>query len=143
MAYILRSLVRKFRILQIRRIDLFKFKIFQTILRNQSSLTPIFCERFIFISQTSSDVIDLTGVFYQTIFQYILNGYFVLNNGNKKGTFWAYVKYDKIYMCVVLVYFLTSRNYVCFLKFLTVRYIVGFVNKTSRDKTESGNGSIG
>jgi len=28
---------------------------------------------------TSSDVIDLTGVFYQTKFQHILNGNFVLN----------------------------------------------------------------
>jgi len=28
--------------MQIRRIDLSKFKIFQTILRNQSTLTPIF-----------------------------------------------------------------------------------------------------
>jgi len=42
----------------------------------------VFREQFIFILQTSSDVIDLTGVFYQTIFQYISNGYFVLNKGN-------------------------------------------------------------
>ena len=42
MAYILRPLVRKFGILQIRRIDLFKFEIFQTILRKQSTLTPNF-----------------------------------------------------------------------------------------------------
>ena len=31
-----------FRILQIRHIDLTKFELFQTILRNQSTLTPIF-----------------------------------------------------------------------------------------------------
>jgi len=33
------------------------------------------------ILQTSSDVIDLTCVCYQTIFQHILNGTFVLNKG--------------------------------------------------------------
>ena len=33
-----------------------------------------FREQYIFI--------DLTGLFYQKIFQYILNGYFVLNQGN-------------------------------------------------------------
>ena len=38
--------------------------------------------RKFFILQTSSDVIDLTGVFYQTIFQYILNGYFISNKEN-------------------------------------------------------------
>jgi len=42
MTYISRPLVRKFRILQIRRIDLSKFELFQTILRNQSTLTTIF-----------------------------------------------------------------------------------------------------
>ena len=41
----------------------------------------IFREQCIFILQTSSDVIDLTCVFYQTIFQHILNGNFVLNKG--------------------------------------------------------------
>ena len=63
-------------------------------------------------------------MFYQTIFQYILNGYFVLNNGNKKGTFWAYVKTK--YICV--------WYWFIFLKNSTVRYIVDFVNKTLRDK---------
>ena len=71
------------------------------------SLTSFFRDQYTFILQTSSDVIDLTCVFYQTIFQYILNGNFVLNKGNWKGTFWAQVKYNKIYMCVILVYFLT------------------------------------
>jgi len=83
MAYISRPLVRIFRILKIRRIELSKYKIFQTILRNQSTLTPIFFGSSIFfIFQTSRDIFDLTGVFYQTIFEYILNGYFVLNRGN-------------------------------------------------------------
>ena len=76
MTYISRPLVRKFRILQIRGIDLSKFEIIQTILRNQLTLTPIFHEQYTFILQTSSDVIDLTGVFYQTIFQYIWNSNF-------------------------------------------------------------------
>ena len=66
-----------------------------------------FREQYTFILQTSSDVIDLTGAFYQKILQHILNGNFVLNKGNYKGTFWAQVKYDKMYICVVLVYFLT------------------------------------
>ena len=77
MAYISKPLVRKFRILNIRRLDVFKF---ETILRNQ--LTPIFRKQYIFILQTSSDIIDLTCVFYQTNFQHILNGKFVLNKGN-------------------------------------------------------------
>jgi len=47
--------------------------------------------QYTFILQTLSGVIDLTCVFYQTIFQHILNGNFVLNKGNQKGTFWAYV----------------------------------------------------
>jgi len=38
--------------------------------------------QYTLILQTSSDVIDLTGVFYQTIFQHNLNGNFVLNKGN-------------------------------------------------------------
>ena len=38
-----------------------------------------FREQYTFILQTSSDVIDLTGMFYQTKFQHILNGNFVLN----------------------------------------------------------------
>jgi len=72
MTYISRPLVRKFCFLQIRGIDLSKFEIIQTILRNQLTLTPIFFASSIFsILQPSSDVIDLTGVFYQTIFQYI------------------------------------------------------------------------
>jgi len=52
-------------------------------------LTTIFRKQYTFILQPSSDVIDLTGVFYQTIFQDILNDNFVLNKGNLKGTFWA------------------------------------------------------
>ena len=36
-------------------------------------------------------------------------------------------------MCVVLVYFLTSRKSI-FEKNLTLRHIVDYVNKTSRDK---------
>ena len=64
-------------------------------------------KQYTFILQTSSDVIDLTDVFYQKIFQHILNGNFVLNKGILKGTFWAQVKYDKIHMCVELVYSLT------------------------------------
>jgi len=50
-------------------------------------MIPIFREQYIFILQTSSDIIDLTGVFYQTIFQYFLNGNFVLNKGIKRGHF--------------------------------------------------------
>ena len=42
MAYISKPLVRKFRNLEIRRFHLFKFEIFHTILRNRSTLTPIF-----------------------------------------------------------------------------------------------------
>ena len=42
MAYISKPLVRKFRILWIRRLDLFSFEIFQTILRNRAALIPIF-----------------------------------------------------------------------------------------------------
>jgi len=38
-------------------------------------------EQYTFIKQTSSDVIDSTGVFYQYIFEHILNGNFVLNMG--------------------------------------------------------------
>ena len=38
-----------------------------------------FREQYTFILQTTSDVIDLTGGFYQPIFQYIFNGYMVLN----------------------------------------------------------------
>ena len=49
MAYISKPMVRKFRILQIRRIDLSKFEIFQTILRNQSTLTPIFSRAVYFL----------------------------------------------------------------------------------------------
>jgi len=45
-------------------------------------LTTIFHKQYTFILQTSSDVIDLTDVFYQTIFQDILNDNFVLNKGN-------------------------------------------------------------
>jgi len=45
-------------------------------------LTPIFCEQYTFILQTSSDVIDSKGLFHQTIFQYILNGNVELNKGN-------------------------------------------------------------
>jgi len=63
MAYISKSLLRKF--------DLFKFEIFQTILRNRSTLYVFIREQYTFILQTSSEVIDLTCVFYQTIFQYI------------------------------------------------------------------------
>jgi len=48
-------------------------------------------------------------MFYQTKFQHILNCNFVLNKGIYNGIFWAQVKYDNIYMCVVLVYFLTLR----------------------------------
>ena len=71
--------------------------------------TFFFHDRYTFILQTSSDVIDLTCMFYQTKFQHILNCNFVLNKGIYNGIFWAQVKYDKIYMCVVLVHFLTSR----------------------------------
>jgi len=39
--------------------------------------------QYTFILQTSSDVIDLTCVFYQAIFQHILNGNFDLNKGNR------------------------------------------------------------
>jgi len=42
---------------------------------------PTIREQYTFILQTSSDVIDLTGMFYQKIFQHILNGNFVLNMG--------------------------------------------------------------
>jgi len=42
---------------------------------------------YTFILQTSSDVIDLTCVFYETIFQQILNGNFVLIRGIKRGHF--------------------------------------------------------
>jgi len=53
-------------------------------------LTPFFFpEQYTFILQTSSDVIDLTGVFYQKIFQHIFNGNFVLNKGILKGIFYA------------------------------------------------------
>ena len=79
MAYISRPLIRKFRILQIRRIDLSKFEIFQTFLEIDRLKHIFFREQYIFISETSSDTIDLTDVFFQTIFQYILNGYFVSN----------------------------------------------------------------
>ena len=41
-----------------------------------------FREQYTFILQTSSDVIDLTGAFYQKILLHILNGNFVLNKGN-------------------------------------------------------------
>jgi len=41
-----------------------------------------FREQCTFILQTSSDVIDLTCVFYQTIYQHVLNGNYVLNKGN-------------------------------------------------------------
>jgi len=44
MAYISKPLVRKFRNLEIRRFHLFKFEIFHTILRNRSTLTPIFSQ---------------------------------------------------------------------------------------------------
>ena len=47
-AYISKSLVRKFRTLLIRRIDLFKFETFLTILRNQSTLRPIFARAVYF-----------------------------------------------------------------------------------------------
>ena len=66
------------------------------------------------------------GVFYQRIFQYILNDYFV------KGDILGLGKVWQIYMCVVLVYFLTLC--VNFWNFLTGRYIIDFVNKTSCDK---------
>jgi len=47
------------------------------------TLAPMFfCEQYYFILQTSSDVIDLTCVLYQTIFKHILNGNCVLNKGN-------------------------------------------------------------
>ena len=42
---------------------------------------PFFREQYTFILQTSSDIIDLTGVFYQTIIQHI-NGNFVFNKRN-------------------------------------------------------------
>jgi len=58
MAYISKPLVRK----------LFKFEIFQTILRNRYTLISIFSRAVCFILQTSSDVIDLSCVFYPTIF---------------------------------------------------------------------------
>ena len=48
MTYISRPLVRKFCFLQIRGIDLSKFEIIQTILRNQLTLTPIFFASSIF-----------------------------------------------------------------------------------------------
>ena len=67
-------------------IGLFKFEIW-TILRNRSTLTPVLREQYIFILQTLSDVIDLTGVFYQKIFQHILNGDFVLSKGITWGHF--------------------------------------------------------
>ena len=79
MAHISKPQVRNVRILQIRRLDLFKFEIFQTILRNRLTLRPIFSPAVYFHLQSSSDVIDLTGVFYQKIFQHILNGNCVLN----------------------------------------------------------------
>jgi len=66
MAYISKPLVSKFRTLFIRHLDLFKFEI-HTILRNRLTLTTIFCEQYAFNLQTSSDVIDLTCVFYQKI----------------------------------------------------------------------------
>ena len=38
-----------------------------------------FREQYTFILKTSHDFIDMTGVFYQTIFQYVLNDNFMLN----------------------------------------------------------------
>jgi len=65
MAYISRPLVRKFCKLDV--LIYLNLKSFQTILRNRSTLTPIF---FACRLQTSSDFIDLTGVFYQKILQH-------------------------------------------------------------------------
>ena len=50
-----------------------RFEIFRTILTNQSTLTPIFSRAVPF--HFTSDVIDLTGVFYLTIFQNIRSKY--------------------------------------------------------------------
>ena len=104
-----------------------RFEIFQTILTNQSTLTPIFSRAVPF--HFTSDVIDLTGVFYPTIFQYILNDYFVLNKGNWKrdilglGKVWQYLY---VYGIVLFSYL----TYVHFGIILTVRYIIDFVNIT-------------
>ena len=117
MAYISRPLVRKFGILQIRRIDLSKFEIFQTILRNRSTLTPTFW-RAVYFPFYKPQVMSLI---WQACFtKRSLNIFWMvilLNKGNLKGTFWAEVKYDNIYTCVLLVYFLTSR-----MSFLKISY---------------------
>ena len=76
--------------------------------------------------------IDL-GVLYQTIFQYILNGYFVLNKGNLKGDILGLVKvWQNLYVCGIGLF--SYLTYVHFWKIHTVWYIVDIVNKTSRDK---------
>ena len=42
-------------------------------------------EQYTFILQTSSDIIDLTGVFYQTIFQHMFNVIFCVKYRELKG----------------------------------------------------------
>ena len=83
MTYISRPLVRKFCFLQIRGIDLSKFEIIQTILRNQLTLTPIFFASSIFSFYNP----QVTSLIWQACFT--------------RRSF-------NIYMCVVLVFFLTS-----------------------------------
>jgi len=60
-----------------------------------------FREQYTFILQTSSDVIDLPCVFYQTIFQHILNGNFVLNRF-KRGHFGLRLSMTKAILDITL-----------------------------------------
>ena len=71
----------------------------------------------------------------------------MLNKGIYNGIFWAQVKYDKIYMCVVLVYFFTLRMSI-FENFMLDDKLVTLLTKhrvikAERAQTKSGNDAIG
>ena len=70
-------------------------------------------------------------MFYQKIFQHILNGNFVLNNGDLKGDILGLVYiWQNLYMCEVLVYYLTFWCPFLKISCWTI-YIDDFINKTN------------
>ena len=84
MAYISKPLVRKFRILWIRRFYLFKFEIFQAILRNRSALTPIFLPAVYF---HFTNIIDMTCGFNRRSFNIFWKVILCYIRGIKRGHF--------------------------------------------------------